>query len=725
VLHSTPYLAGTLNNSLGVLFLVPPFFQNHQLKSEMKIKDLPRPLRPFAVFGVEFQPISEHDENASAVCWYCESIVDNEEKTGKFNVHIKTGQFNCLHCGESGNVNVFLKDVIDYHAQSTNLKDYRYLSKLRNEVAPPSEYERAGMVKVDDNEWLVPVHNKRGTVVSIRRLMRENEEEKFVVWALPGTAVFIEGMETYDPTLPSYLVEGTWDRIALRNLFRLCKVRANVLAVPGANIFKKEWADLFYNAEIITLYDNDSAGEEGSAKVFELLQSVASKVAQLVWPSADYAGSDISDYILACRDAEQTPQEILASLGKCLKTPEGKQYKAQQKKLIKPRTKFLQVVNDYNSVYHANQEVEDALAVCCAIILSNQLVGDPLWMFLVGPPGCGKTLMLRGLELSPYSLFRSSITSKSLISGYKTADGVDPSLIPKLRGKTLVLKDFTEIMTMNKEEQEAIYSILRGAFDGQCQKEFGNGTIREYLNCHFSLLAGVTDEIHARSDANLGERFLKYQLVTNTINSPYDMNKHIKSALANISQQREKDDLIKNSVASFTDRTIDHASIPEPTTAILNKIIPLSILVGLLRTSIPKSWKGELTNRPAPEVGSRLAKQLLKLGNCLSIVFGGKGEITSRVYKILEKVAFDTITGFRTEVFIEIARKPCTRQEIQENLQLPMSSLRRQLDELKLLGLITESTRNSRSKGQPAKLYRLSENTAASYKAAKITLHRS
>ena len=68
----------------------------------------------------------------------------------------------------------------------------------------------------------------------------------------------------------------------------------------------------------------------------------------------------------------------------------------------------------------------------------------------------------------------------------------DPSLIPKLDGKVLVIKDFTVILKERHEIASAILSQLRDAFDGSIRKAFGTGKDKKY-NAKFGVIAAVTN----------------------------------------------------------------------------------------------------------------------------------------------------------------------------------------------------------------------------------------
>src|SRR5262249_10135162 len=104
-----------------------------------------------------------------------------------------------------------------------------------------------------------------------------------------------------------------------------------------------------------------------------------------------------------------------------------------------------------------------------------------------------------------------NLTPAALISGYVDPDGPDPSLLPQLDGKCLVIKDFTTVLAMNPMQRDEIYGILRDVYDGHAAKHFGTGR-REYVS-RFNMLAGVALQIErAWHLSALGERFLTWTM---------------------------------------------------------------------------------------------------------------------------------------------------------------------------------------------------------------------
>jgi hypothetical protein len=94
----------------------------------------------------------------------------------------------------------------------------------------------------------------------------------------------------------------------------------------------------------------------------------------------------------------------------------------------------------------------------------------------VDASGGGKTELLSALQKRPSAYFLSSLPEKTLISGYRDPKHKDrdPSLLPQLDGKVLVIKDLSPLLSMRRESRNQILGDLRDAYDGFTDQGRGN-----------------------------------------------------------------------------------------------------------------------------------------------------------------------------------------------------------------------------------------------------------
>ena len=110
----------------------------------------------------------------------------------------------------------------------------------------------------------------------------------------------------------------------------------------------------------------------------------------------------------------------------------------------------------------------------------------------------------------------SNLTENTLVSGYRDpkVPTKDPSLLPELDGKVLVIKDLAPLMGMHWFA--AVVAGLRDAYDGFTSRRGNLGRLS--YEARFTLLAASTLAIE-RTDTveqELGERFISSVLVVLT-----------------------------------------------------------------------------------------------------------------------------------------------------------------------------------------------------------------
>jgi hypothetical protein len=156
----------------------------------------------------------------------------------------------------------------------------------------------------------------------------------------------------------------------------------------------------------------------------------------------------------------------------------------------------------------------DLIDFCLAVYKSNEIPGDPLWAIIIDASGGGKTEILRAFRPRPDAYFLSKLTEKTLVSGYRdpTNRGKDPSILPELNNKVLIIKDLAPLLSMRQESRNAIISDLRDAYDGFTDQGKGNVGKVAYES-RFTLLSASTLAIERTNsvDQELGERFVKFR----------------------------------------------------------------------------------------------------------------------------------------------------------------------------------------------------------------------
>ena len=171
-----------------------------------------------------------------------------------------------------------------------------------------------------------------------------------------------------------------------------------------------------------------------------------------------------------------------------------------------------EVVKEFRKTYH----LEDELVLDCVMstVLSIRYPGDPIWMYLVGVPGSGKTKLINAYrDAEKFVKFIDDFGEKSLISHHLEKGGrirEEASLLPALDGKTLFIKDLTTLFSRHSATKESVYGTLRACYDGYYTRHSGVGETKH--TSHFNMVLATTPEIDFEpTRTSLGERFLSYR----------------------------------------------------------------------------------------------------------------------------------------------------------------------------------------------------------------------
>ena len=170
-----------------------------------------------------------------------------------------------------------------------------------------------------------------------------------------------------------------------------------------------------------------------------------------------------------------------------------------------------ELIKKYSDIYYL--EDTNIIPLVCAAILSNRMPGDPIWLMVVGGSSSGKSEILNCIMGLPFVFQVSQLTPNTLLSG-ASVKGKEASLLMRIpRTSVIVMKDFTTILSMTKEDQQSIMAQLREVYDGLLSKSTGRGEDIVWKG-KINLLAGVTEKIHAQDGqfAGMGLRTLSYSL---------------------------------------------------------------------------------------------------------------------------------------------------------------------------------------------------------------------
>lgn len=607
----------------------------------------------------------------------------------KMYINTETKQWDCKACGKNGGFLSYLEQMADHckgyfkRDIAINLSQSRGISIdiLRKNGVGYNPMTRA---------YTLPIKDMTGKKMYD---LKHYTNKKLMSTATCKTALL--GWEQLQkPCKTVWLCEGEWDGMAMQEI--LIKTKANdsiAVAVSGAGTFKSEWLIYFKDKKVNVVYDNDEAGQKGALKVFNSLQSIVEDIRFVHWADSYADGFDLRDlYMKLKKNADVTIKALRTFLNPL---PAMVDLSAID---IKTGTTSKDVYTgelvDAEAVYEVYRKWlhlpdTSVLDVLFGTVIANRLDGDPLWLFLVAPSGATKTELLMSLTDSPTITTTTSLTPHSLVSGATFGGGGDPSLIPKLNGKVLVIKDFTTILNMNMTNRDEVFGILRDAYDGKTEKHFGNGVFRSYES-KFGLIAGVTPAIELYTDGHtaLGERFLRFKVsIDQSMKGSRD---YIKRAISNTTNEVQMRKEIRQIAKDVLTQPFD--KVPTISNDIAEKIMYLAQWTSVMRGTVNRDkYTKEITHKPFAELGTRLAKQFCKM--LLGIgCFRHVDVVGEHEYNAVKHIAIGTapsrLEGFLRTMYCQDRDRTYSIQELTDVIMLPQMTVQRLAENLHLLGVL-------------------------------------
>jgi hypothetical protein len=643
--------------------------------------------------------LAERGEEAVGTCPFCLS-------EGKFSVRVSTGQWRCLKCNEGeegdkvnrgGNVATFLRRL---HALFDKATSEYPLATERGLLYEETLMHWGGARSTIVDEWVMPGYGTGGKLDNLYAWREASGKYRLLATAGSQHALF--GTQRWDKEKEVvYICEGPWDAMALWEILRVTRdndgqlertgaeessllAQANVIAVPGCNVFSKQWLSLLAGKRVVLLYDNDhpvetppdsgrfhQPGWNGMRRVAEMLATAdkpPADVRVLLW-GKDYSGFspdladgfDLRDLFKSESTLAKRQDKLAWLLERIAPVPDdwipGRSRAQVQMGDLKLRPKFCkdwaEVDNAWKIAWSHSPNHQRTLACMLACAASTPLQGWPLWLRIIGPGSCGKTTMAEALAISENCWSESRFTG--LHSGWKTdRDGEeDHGLLPKITGKCFIIKEGDTLRT--NPSRAKIMGELRDAADGVARAHYGHGVRREYHDSYFTSLLLGTDSIRELDASEVGNRYIDVVVMRHI---DREMEKTINRRVswqAFYSKQTRRDGTAESRMtpekaeaykltAGYLDylySNIDKlTSKIEPTDDDAERMDAFGRFVAYMRAR-PSKVQDENTSR---EFSARLVEQYAALALCLAAVTNAKS-IDDYTTEVVRQSVLDTARG--------------------------------------------------------------------------------
>lgn len=466
--------------------------------------------------GIEFK---ERGKELNLKCPFGECDTDTKH-AGHLYMEAETGMYNCKKCDASGNLVTLSRhlgdDPTELGLREAPERIGRVVKKKVKEISAqlsPEEVEKwHAALPSDLREWLLKERGLTEAIISEAKLGFDGKRLTIPIpdgeggWlfakcrALPGTdtepkylypkgaKAALYGTEYLKDAEFVVVCEGELDALALRS-----RGIPAVTSTGGAGTFEATWADAFQAVpSVYIVYDRDEAGRKGALKAASLIRNA--RIVSL--PAEVGDGGDVTDFFVKLG---KNPDDLWA-LFKTGKTAaeineQGERYTPL------PKPSRLVALPEWRETVTARfpeclSAGEVGLAVVAQLLIND--VRNPFGLVFVDVPSAGKTIALNFFsELDELVYSTDNFSPASLVShatNRKREDLEKIDLLPRIRFKTVIIRDLAPIFAERQENLLKNLGVLTRVFDGEgYESDSGVHGKRGYRGDYtFMLLAGST-----------------------------------------------------------------------------------------------------------------------------------------------------------------------------------------------------------------------------------------
>jgi hypothetical protein len=327
--------------------------------------------------------------------------------------------------------------------------------------------------------------------------------------------------------------------------------------------------------------------------------------------------------------------------------------------------------------------------VTLATVAANRLPGDPVWLLNVGGSSTGKTETVGAASRLPDVHPTATLTQASLLSGTPKKEHVNGAKGGLLReiGEfgIIVCKDFTSLLSQNRDSLTEVLAALREIYDGAWTRYVGTGGgIKLHWSGKVGFLGGCTPTIdgHHAVVGAMGERMIFYRL------PEADDEAQGHRALAHVGHEtRMRGELAEVVVGLFDG--VDGWNLPPRSLSgpERTKLVDLASLTARARSAVERDRQSrEVQLVPGHEAPGRLVKVLAQLLAGLEHI----GVEHTEVWRLVGEVAMGCMPALRRTALECLVKREacCTTTEVAKAVDYPTNTVRRALEDLTAHGVV-------------------------------------
>jgi len=322
-----------------------------------------------------------------------------------------------------------------------------------------------------------------------------------------------------------------------------------------------------------------------------------------------------------------------------------------------------------------------------AVAASEKLSGDPAWLLIISGPGNAKTETVQSTSALGAHIISTIASEGALLSATsrkersKAATG---GLLRKIGDRgILVVKDFTSILSTDRNTRTSVLAALREIHDGHWVRNVGTDGGRTLTWSGRIVVIGACttawDQAHAVIAA-MGDRFVLVRSDSST--GRISAGTH---AIRNTGVESTMRKELADAVAGLISH-IDPAQPCEVTDEEAEQILLAANIVTLARTGVEIDYRGDIIDAHMPEMPTRFARQLTQVLRGARAI----GMSQQEAMALVIRCARDSMPPLRLAILEDIVKHPDSRIiDVRRRLQRPRATADRALQALHVLGLLT------------------------------------
>lgn len=344
----------------------------------------------------------------------------------------------------------------------------------------------------------------------------------------------------------------------------------------------------------------------------------------------------------------------------------------------------------------------EAVAICLAAAAAHNSLGDPISLFIIGPPGSGKTsININTIWALPNTHIIGNLTPKSLYSSFRgcAAPGLLQQLPVDKRGHSngiFLFKDFTTILSKREHDHKEIMGQIREIADGYYSSRAGVGADPVWKG-KVTMFAACTHAIDRAWSVRveLGERFLTLRMLSLLEGPDWEAESLLlaRSAQEQIGQEPQLVETMKDLARKFVSVAPAIPSNPPQLTPKQKSYIDtLGHFVCLTRQTVHREPTGtrKITDVDPRESPTRITKGLAAIARWHAALFR-KGAVDSHDLTMAYRVGTNTIPPNRWRILSKLPTdgSEITTETLSTIVGMPSTTLEYHAAALLVLNLIS------------------------------------